>query len=172
MTKKNAFKGSAAIGNSGIKKHFGNDEPWDPLFELAWNGFDSGASFVAVTVVENEIHGVERVVVQDNGEGIEFATLGDTCAVHAIRPPRPRSSGRPFHGDSATCSTAIRPWQSERSDAGSAFLVGYPRCRQFLHALSHGFSLQIDPVGIVDQPVQDGVSQGGITDLIMPFLHR
>lgn len=78
MTKKNAFKGSAAIGNSGIKKHFGNDEPWDPLFELAWNGFDSGASFVAVTVVENEIHGVERVVVQDNGEGIEFATLGDT----------------------------------------------------------------------------------------------
>lgn len=78
MTKKNAFKGSAAIGNSGIKKHFGNDEPWAPLFELAWNGFDSGASFVAVTVVENEIHGVERVVVQDNGDGIDFATLGDT----------------------------------------------------------------------------------------------
>ncbi|QQB36991.1 ATP-binding protein [Achromobacter deleyi] len=78
MAKKNGFKGSAAIGNSGIKKHFGNDELWAPLFELAWNGFDAGASFVAVTVVENEIHGVERVVVLDDGEGIEFATLDHT----------------------------------------------------------------------------------------------
>jgi hypothetical protein len=78
MAKKNGFKGSAAIGNSGIKKHFGNDELWDPLFELAWNGFDAGASCVAVTVSENEIHGVERVVVLDNGEGIEFANLDHT----------------------------------------------------------------------------------------------
>ncbi|WP_291587370.1 ATP-binding protein [Comamonas sp. UBA7528] len=78
MAKKNGFKGSAAIGNSGIKKHFGNDELWVPLFELAWNGFDAGANTVALTVVENELHGVERVVVLDNGSGIEFATLGNT----------------------------------------------------------------------------------------------
>lgn len=78
MAKKNGFKGSAAIGNSGIKKHFGNDELWEPLFELAWNGFDAGANTVALTVVENELHGVERVVVLDNGSGIEFATLGNT----------------------------------------------------------------------------------------------
>lgn len=78
MAKKSGFKGSAAIGNSGIKKHFRNDEPWEALFELVWNGFDAGASVVAVTVVENDIHGVERVVVLDNGEGIEFATLDDT----------------------------------------------------------------------------------------------
>lgn len=78
MAKKNGFKGSAAIGNSGIKKHFGNDELWQPLFELVWNGFDAGASLVTVNVVENELHGVERVVVLDNGDGIEFATLDDT----------------------------------------------------------------------------------------------
>lgn len=78
MAKKNAFKGSAAIGNSGIKKHFGGFELWEPLFELAWNGFDAGASNVAVTVFENDMHGVESVVVLDDGEGIEFATLDDT----------------------------------------------------------------------------------------------
>lgn len=78
MAKKNGFKGSAAIGNSGIKKHFGNDELWEPLFELAWNGFDAGASTVEVTVVENELYGVDRVVVLDNGDGIEFATLDNT----------------------------------------------------------------------------------------------
>lgn len=78
MTKKTVFRGSAAIGNSGIKKHFKNAEPWQPLFELVWNGFDAAASFVSVDVVENDMHGVDRVVVLDDGEGIEFDTLDDT----------------------------------------------------------------------------------------------
>jgi hypothetical protein len=78
MTKKTVFKGSAAIGNSGIKKHFKNAEPWQPLFELVWNGFDAAASFVSVNVVENEMHGVDRVAVLDDGEGIAFDTLDDT----------------------------------------------------------------------------------------------
>ena len=78
MKKNSVFKGSAAIGNSGIKKHFKNAEPWQPLFELVWNGFDAAASFVSVTVVENDMHGVERVIVLDNGDGIEFDTLNDT----------------------------------------------------------------------------------------------
>ena len=50
----NVFKGSASIGNSGIKKHFKAAEPWQPLFELAWNGFDAAASSVSITVFENE----------------------------------------------------------------------------------------------------------------------
>ncbi|WP_440465685.1 ATP-binding protein [Pseudomonas sp. YH-1] len=72
------FKGSASIGNSGIKKHFKKAELWQPLFELVWNGFDAAASIVSITVVENDMHGVERVVVLDNGDGIEFDTLSDT----------------------------------------------------------------------------------------------
>lgn len=78
MTTNTVFKGSAAIGNSGIKKHFKSAEPWQPLFELVWNGFDAAASFVSVTVVENNMHGVDRVVVLDDGEGIDFSTLSDT----------------------------------------------------------------------------------------------
>jgi hypothetical protein len=78
MATKTVFKGSAAIGNSGIKKHFRTAELWESLFELAWNGFDAGASFVAITIVENAMHGVDRVVVLDNGDGIDFATLADT----------------------------------------------------------------------------------------------
>lgn len=78
MTKKPVVKGSAAIGNSGIKKHFKNAEPWQPLFELVWNGFDATASFVSVNVIENEMHGLERVVVLDDGDGIEFDALNET----------------------------------------------------------------------------------------------
>ena len=78
MPKKPVVKGSAAIGNSGIKKHFKNAEPWQPLFELVWNGFDAAASFVSINVIENEMHGLERVVVLDDGDGIEFDALNET----------------------------------------------------------------------------------------------
>jgi Histidine kinase-, DNA gyrase B-, and HSP90-like ATPase len=78
MTENAVFKGSAAIGNSGIKKHFRSAEPWQPLFELVWNGFDAAASVVSVTVAENDMQGIDRIVVLDDGEGIDFATLNET----------------------------------------------------------------------------------------------
>jgi len=78
MTTQTVYRGSAAIGNSGIKKHFKSTESWQPLFELAWNGFDANASVVSLTVIENDMHGPDRVIVLDDGEGIDFYTLNDT----------------------------------------------------------------------------------------------
>ncbi len=78
MTKNSVIKGVAAIGNEGIKKHFKNAETWQPLFELVWNGFDAAATSVSVDLVENSMHGVERVIVKDDGYGIDFDTLNDT----------------------------------------------------------------------------------------------
>jgi hypothetical protein len=78
MTKNSVIKGVAAIGNEGIKKHFKNAETWQPLFELVWNGFDAAATSVSVDLVENSMHGVERVIVKDDGCGIDFNTLNDT----------------------------------------------------------------------------------------------
>jgi hypothetical protein len=78
MTKNSVYKGSAAIGNSGIKKHFKSAEAWQALFELVWNGFDAAASFVSIKVVENNMDGLDRVVVLDDGDGIDFSNLSDT----------------------------------------------------------------------------------------------
>ncbi len=78
MTTNTVYWGSAAIGNSGIKKHFKTAEAWEALFELVWNGFDAAAKSVSIKVVENHIHGLDQVVVLDDGEGIDFATLSDT----------------------------------------------------------------------------------------------
>ncbi len=36
----------------------------------------------------------------------------------------------------------------------------------------HRSSFEFHGVGIVDQPVKDGVGCGGIADLFMPVLHR
>jgi hypothetical protein len=36
---------------------------------------------------------------------------------------------------------------------------------------SHGIAFKVDSVSVVNEPVQDSVGNGGITDSFMPFFH-
>lgn len=63
---------STIITDSGIKKHFKKTDPWQPIFELAWNGFDAEASSVKISCTANGIGGLEQLSVLDNGKGIDF----------------------------------------------------------------------------------------------------
>ena len=36
-------------------------------------------------------------------------------------------------------------------------------------ALAHGFTLYLDGIGVVDDPVTDGVSQGRVVQVLVPF---
>ena len=36
---------------------------------------------------------------------------------------------------------------------------------------SKGFPLQVDPVGVVNEPVQDGISEGGIADDLVSMIN-
>jgi hypothetical protein len=75
------------------------------LAELVWNSLDADARAVRVSWTENEMMGVERVVVSDDGHGIElddknvevhpFMTLGDS-AKHSVEHHSP--AGRILHG--------------------------------------------------------------------------
>jgi hypothetical protein len=71
------LSGTAKIGDEGIKKHFRNVEPWQPLFELAWNGFDARATTVTIAVNENEMHAVDFITVLDDGDGIDLEHIDD-----------------------------------------------------------------------------------------------
>ena len=42
--------------------------------------------------------------------------------------------------------------------------------RQLGLSFSHGFSFHVDLVGVVDQPVQYGVGQGGVADCGVPLV--
>ena len=44
--------------------------------------------------------------------------------------------------------------------------------RQFRVTFSHGFAFQVDPVGGVHEPVEDGIGQGVIADDLMPVIDR
>ena len=77
------------------------------------------------------------------------SSLINRCGFHAIRTPSPGLSGQSFH--------AHPDRQSERSDAGVAFLVRGARCRQLLWPAAHRFALEVDPVSVVHQAIEDGV---------------
>jgi DNA topoisomerase VI subunit B len=75
---KTDISGTTEINGEGIKKHFKNIEPWQPILELVWNGLDARAEHVHVIVENNDLHGVDRVTVLDDGDGINPLTLKDT----------------------------------------------------------------------------------------------
>lgn len=43
---------------------------------------------------------------------------------------------------------------------------------QFWPDFSHGLSLQFQSVSVMDQPIQNGISQRPVTDAVMPFRNR
>jgi len=62
--------------------------------------------------------------------------------------------------------------QSERSDASVPIIHSSGRHGQGGVGLAPGFPLEIEPIGVVDQAVQDGVPDGGIGDAGVPFCDR
>src|SRR5277367_5494208 len=48
-------------------------KPVQALAELIWNSLDADARKVEVFVEENEMGAMSRVIIRDNGSGIEFA---------------------------------------------------------------------------------------------------
>jgi len=72
------ISGTTEIGNEGIKKHFKSIEPWQPVFELIWNGFDAKANEVLVNVALNDLQALRSVTVLDDGEGIDPENMKQT----------------------------------------------------------------------------------------------
>jgi hypothetical protein len=77
-------------------------KPLLAVSELIWNSLDADATRVEVVFQENLLHGLERIVVSDNGLGMNpteaeegFKSLGGSWKRHAARS---RSLGRLLHG--------------------------------------------------------------------------
>ncbi|WP_313126050.1 ATP-binding protein [Proteiniclasticum ruminis] len=62
-----------SIETSGITKDYK-----EALCEYIWNGFEANATQVMLSYVDNGMGGVSEVIIEDNGDGINFASLEDT----------------------------------------------------------------------------------------------
>lgn len=48
------------------------------IIEYIWNSLEAGASTVDINIVCNEMNGVKKIEIKDNGLGIDYDTLDDT----------------------------------------------------------------------------------------------
>ncbi|QNL51100.1 ATP-binding protein [Olivibacter sp. SDN3] len=64
---------NASIESAGLPKDYKH-----ALAEYIWNGFDAKASHVNVVFVANELGYLERISIEDNGEGIPYETLDES----------------------------------------------------------------------------------------------
>lgn len=76
--KANDFSGNTKITDAGIRNNFSKSlEPWSPLVELIWNGFDANADNISVTTRDTGLNATESITVLDDGAGIDFTRPDD-----------------------------------------------------------------------------------------------
>lgn len=76
--------------------------PIQALAEIIWNSVDADATEVSIELVPDGLNGLDKIVVSDNGTGIDpakapllFSSLGGSWKKHGARTP---SKGRILHG--------------------------------------------------------------------------
>lgn len=65
-------KSSVKVTTPSIKKKFRNFNRIEAIYELVWNGFDAGADRVDVNIYRNDLGGIIKILISDNGKGIDF----------------------------------------------------------------------------------------------------
>src|ERR1035437_10325589 len=65
---------------------------------------------------------------------------------------------------------SVAPWSWRSSSIPRNSRYNFPGTRVF--AFAHRFTFEFDPVGVVDQPTQDGIGHGGIGKDFVPLVDR
>lgn len=71
--KKKTIISDKSVDSAGIPKDYKQS-----IAELIWNGFDAKASKIDIQFSPNEIDNIDKIIVSDDGEGINFVTLDDS----------------------------------------------------------------------------------------------
>ncbi len=80
-----------------------------------------------------------------------------------IRPPVPVGIRPPVPGNSAG--------PTAHGDVGGELLLADGGGRPGSSSVPEGFSFQVQTIGVMDEPIEDGVGQGGIAQIGMPVVH-
>lgn len=72
------MKNKANISNSSIDSAGLPKDYKQSICELIWNGFDAKATKVNISFNSNEVDKIERLIISDNGEGINYSNLSST----------------------------------------------------------------------------------------------
>ena len=65
------------ITTKGIQKVLNKYTPERAIAEYVWNGFDADASNVDISFSENELKTIDKIIIKDNGIGIDSSKLNE-----------------------------------------------------------------------------------------------
>ncbi len=65
------------ITTKGIQKLLNKYTPERAISEYVWNGFDADASVVEIHFSENALKAIDKIVITDNGTGIDYGKLDE-----------------------------------------------------------------------------------------------
>lgn len=65
------------ISAKGIQKSLNKFTPERAISEYVWNGFDADATNVDINIAENELNSITKIVISDNGIGIDYQKLNE-----------------------------------------------------------------------------------------------
>ena len=89
------------LNDDFMKRVLSVRKPVLALSELIWNGLDADATQVQVHLVHNELGGLEKILVEDDGHGFSFAEADEAFSNLGGSKKRNQSSsreGRRLHG--------------------------------------------------------------------------
>lgn len=72
---------SVGLASGSIKAAGLPQEPIQVLVEYIWNGFEAGATEVALDFHRNQMETIDTIIIKDNGKGIDYQKLDDTFSV-------------------------------------------------------------------------------------------
>jgi hypothetical protein len=72
------MKNTANISNSSIESAGIPKDYKQAIAELIWNGFDAKASKIDIKFEANTLDKIDKIIISDNGEGIQYANLSST----------------------------------------------------------------------------------------------
>ena len=91
---------SVALSDQHLKR-LSQCPPIEAISELIWNSLDAGSTNIWVDIHKTTTDGVEKIIIEDNGNGIESQTLDNAFGSLGLSPKsisNTNSRGKVVHG--------------------------------------------------------------------------
>jgi len=153
--------------------HPTRNKDWSASYGTTWDDSSQGAELydgfiaaaVAEAIAENAAwycwHASRRQAMLEACWEKAGAFVHQQCVFHGRWALIPRHRGQPFHA-----SGSLADWLIE--SGSTRWVKRFPRAR----ALAHAFADKGQPVSVMDEPIENGVSNGRLPDCFVPMLDR
>lgn len=69
---------SLSVSNQSVESSGITNDYKVAINEFIWNGFEANAHKISVNIIENELSGINELVIRDDGDGINYDELNET----------------------------------------------------------------------------------------------